>query len=254
MTGDGYALVLHGDADASKLGGTAVCGFSSTGMVGVIAASHIIRAMDLEQLGTVLDANFPAMALVQDAVPKHPVRVYQGEGIGVFTSEIQFPATYDVKFAETVLKWFIEGGFDRLIIIDGVIASELGEKEEGDLWGVSSHPLGRKALAAAGVSRMQQGIVSGIAGYLLSEGDRRGLDVTALLAECNPMYPDARAAAIATEAVSELLDREIPLDALLEDARKIEENVRDMVERSHTMLPAPEGYDVSRSGDDPMVN
>ena len=50
MTGDGYALVLHGDADASKLGGTAICGFSSTGMVGVIAASHIIRALHMLSL------------------------------------------------------------------------------------------------------------------------------------------------------------------------------------------------------------
>ena len=152
------------------------------------------------------------------------------------------------------MKWFVEGGFDRLIIIDGLVPNEIGEKEEGDLWGVSSHPLGRKALAAAGVSRMQQGIVAGVAGYLLSEGDRRGLNITALLADCNPMYPDARAAAFATEAVSELLDREIPLDELLEDARKIENNVRDMVERSKSMLPAPEGYDVSQSNDDPMVN
>jgi len=254
MTGDGYSLVLHGDADASNLGGVAICGFSSTGMVGVIAASHMIRAWDLEQLGTVLDANFPAMALVQDAVPKHPVRVYQGEGVGIFTSEIQFPAAYDVKFAETVLKWFTEGGFDRLIIIDGVIGAELGEKEENDLWGVSSHPVGRKQLAAAGVPRMQQGIVSGIAGYLLSEGDRRGLDITAILAECNPMYPDARAAAIATEAISDIIDREIPLNELLDDARKIEENVREMFEKSQSMLPAPEGYDVSRASDDPMVN
>ncbi|MEE3083091.1 MAG: PAC2 family protein [Candidatus Thermoplasmatota archaeon] len=254
MTGDGYALVLHGDADPSRLGGTAICGFSSTGMVGVIAASHIIRAMDLEQMGTVLDENFPAMALVQESVPKHPVRVYQGEGIGVFTSEIQFPSAYDVKFAETVLKWFVEGGFDRLIIIDGVVSDDIGEKSDSEIWGVSSHPLGRKALATAGISRMKQGIVAGIAGYLLSEGDRRGLDVTALLAECNPMYPDARSAAYATEALSELIDFEIPLDELLEDARKIEENVRDMFERSQSMLPAPEGYDVSLTGDDPMIN
>tara|TARA_B100001996_G_scaffold563_1_gene570 strand:+ start:364 stop:1128 length:765 start_codon:yes stop_codon:yes gene_type:complete len=254
MTGDGYALVLHGDADPSRLGGTAICGFSSTGMVGVIAASHIIRAMDLEQMGTVLDENFPAMALVQESVPKHPVRVYQGENIGVFTSEIQFPSAYDVKFAETVLKWYVEGGFDRLIIIDGVVSDDIGEKSESEIWGVSSHPLGRKALAKAGISRMKQGIVAGIAGYLLSEGDRRGLEVTALLAECNPMYPDARSAAFATEALSELIDFEIPLDELLEDARKIEDNVRDMFERSQSMLPAPEGYDVSISGDDPMIN
>ena len=31
-----------------------------------------------------LNENFPAVALVQDEVPKHPVRIYQGEGIGVF--------------------------------------------------------------------------------------------------------------------------------------------------------------------------
>ena len=143
MASDGYALVLHGDADASKLGGTAICGFSSTGMGGVIAASHIIRALNMEQMGTVLDENFPAMALVQESIPKHPVRVYQGDDVGVFTSEIQFPDAYDVKFAETVLKWFVEGGFDRLIIIDGLVPNEIGQKEEGDLWGVASHPLGR---------------------------------------------------------------------------------------------------------------
>lgn len=249
----GYALVLHGDADASSTGGVAICGFSTTGMVGVIAASHIIRSLELTQLGTVLDENFPAMALVQESVPKHPVRVYQGEDVGVFTSEIQFPAAYDVKFAETVLAWFTQGGFERLIILDGVAAPELGEKDAAELWGVASHAGGRKRLADAGVARMEQGIISGISGYLLSEGDRRGLDITAVLAECNPMYPDARAAAMAVEAVAELIDREIPLDSLLADAVRIEENVRNMFEKAQSMLPAPEGYDVSQSGDDPMI-
>ena len=54
-------------------------------MVGVIA-SHIIRTLRLNQLGTVLNADFPAVALIQDEIPKHPVRVYQGPGVGVFTS------------------------------------------------------------------------------------------------------------------------------------------------------------------------
>ena len=54
--------------------------------------------------------------------------------------------------------------------------------------------------------------------------------------------------------MSELVDREIPLGELLDDARKIEENVREMFERSQSMLPAPEGYDVSQSSDDPMIN
>ena len=84
------------------------------------------------------------------------------------------------------------------------------------------------------------GIVSGITGYLIAEGERRGLDITALLAECNPMYPDARAALIAIDGLSELMDLEIPVQDLLEDAKNIEKKVREAFERAQsTALPAP---------------
>ena len=53
------------------------------------------------------------------------------------------------------------------------------------------------------------------------------------------MYPDARAAALAIEAVSDLTGID-PLSSLLEDARKIEDSVREVFENSQTMLPAPE--------------
>ncbi|MBJ16665.1 MAG: hypothetical protein CMB66_00205 [Euryarchaeota archaeon] len=95
-TSGGYPLVLHTEADPSRLGGTAVCGFSTVGSVGVIATSHLIKSLELEPMGTVLHPKFPAVALIHDSVPKHPVRVYQGEGMGVFTSEIQFPSEHDV--------------------------------------------------------------------------------------------------------------------------------------------------------------
>ena len=57
-----YDLVLHKDADP-RTGGVAICGFSTVGMVGVIAASHVISQLDLTQQGTVLNSEFPAMAL-----------------------------------------------------------------------------------------------------------------------------------------------------------------------------------------------
>ncbi|MBF92476.1 MAG: hypothetical protein CMB78_01730 [Euryarchaeota archaeon] len=236
----GYPLVLHSEADPSRLGGTAVCGFSTVGSVGVIATSHLIGSLELNPMGTVLHPKFPAVALIHDSVPKHPVRVYQGEGIGVFTSEIQFPSEHDVFFANTVLEWFTKGGFDRLVVIDGVVSNDLGIKEDSELWGVSSTSAGRLQLDNSSIQRIQQGVVTGIAGYLIAEGERRGLDVTALLAECNPMYPDARAALIAVEGLSELIGIEVPVGGLLEDAKNIEERVREAFERAQsTALPAP---------------
>ena len=243
-SGDGYPLVLHSEADPSRLGGTAVCGFSTVGSVGVISTSHLISSLQLSPMGTVLHPKFPAVALIHDSVPKHPVRVYQGDGIGVFTSEIQFTSEHDSYFANTVLEWFTKGGFDRLIVIDGVVSNDLGIKEDSELWGVSSTSVGRDQLDNSSIQRIQQGVVTGIAGYLIAEGERRGLDVTALLAECNPMYPDARAAIIAVEGLSELVGVEVPVEGLLEDARNIEERVREAFEKAQSnALPAPDSDD-----------
>jgi len=230
-----YALVLNKGADP-RTGGVAICGFSNAGMVGVIAASHIIKALDLNQQGTVLNADFPAVALIQDAVPKHPVRVYQGEGVGVFTAEIQFEHDMDVSLATTVLEWFDKGGFERLIIIDGLLRPDK-EFEGGDLYGVGSSEAMREALSSAGIDPIRQGVVSGITGFLLGEGDRLGMDIIALLAEAHPMYPDARAAAIAVEAVADLTGLDLPLGELLENARTIEDSVREMIERAAEVLP-----------------
>ena len=56
-------------------------------MVGVIAASHLIETLGLRQLGTVMHKDFPAVALIHDEVPKHPVSVYRGDGLGVFIGD-----------------------------------------------------------------------------------------------------------------------------------------------------------------------
>ena len=129
-----------------------------------------------------------------------------------------------------------------MIIIHGILTSDK-QLNQGELYGVGSSEAARIDLKRAGIEPIQQGIVAGITGFLLGEGDRLGIDVTALLAEASPMYPDARAAALAIEAVCDLTDLEIPLTELLENAREIENSVREVFEKSMTMLPAPEQQD-----------
>ena len=246
-----YELVLNEGASPNTEG-VAICGFSTVGMVGAIAASHAISSLKLPQIGTVLNPEFPALALVQDAVPKHPVRVYQGDNLGVFISEIEFPHEQDISFANTVLDWFVKGGFTHLIIVDGLVRQGSDISETGGLYGVGASENTREILQKQDIRPILQGVVGGIPGYLLAEGDRRGLDVTALLAECNPLYPDARAAALAVEAITELTGIEIPLHELLENARKIEDSVREIFEESQSKLPAPQ-VEVETDDDDPMV-
>ena len=91
---------------------------------------------------------------------------------------------------------------------------------------------------------IQRGIVSGITGSLLSEGDRLNLDITALLSEASPMYPDVRAAAVAIEAITEMTGVDIPLSKMLESAREIEHSVQEIIQNSTPLLPSPSDDDV----------
>ena len=238
----GYTLMLQKDADPTATGGIAICGFTTDGKVGAIATSHLINALDMEQLGTVMHADFPAVALVQDEVPKHPVRIYQSEGLGVFISQLQFKNEMDLMFGSTVLEWFTKGNFDRLIIIDGIPKiSEDGK--EGDLFGVATTDSSRQQLKDLDIHTIQEGIVTGITGFLLGEGDRLGLDITALLVEANPLYPDARAASVTIEALSDITGLSIPLNDLLEYARVIEESVQQTISNAQPRLSAPQNVE-----------
>ena len=60
-------------------GATIVVGFPGVGLVGTIAANHLINSQGLEQIGVVESPHFPAVSVVKDGVPHNPVRIYAGE-------------------------------------------------------------------------------------------------------------------------------------------------------------------------------
>lgn len=246
-----FELALHQGTRTDRLGGTAICGFNSKGAVGAIAVDQIIKTFDLEQLGSVLSDSFPAMALVRGRRPQHPVRIYQGEDIGAFVSDIPFPEEYNLAFGETVLKWFQDGGFNRLIVVDGLVLPSFGEEERDRLFGVSSTDAGRDALDNLGIECVEHGVVPGITGYLLAEADRLGIEVIALIPPVNPMFPDARAAVLALEAISDLIQKDIPLTELAQKAVEIEERVREVFSSLPTALPEPKSSEDDE--DDPMI-
>ena len=81
---------------------------------------------------------------------------------------IKFQDKQDIMFASTVLEWYTKGGFDKLIIIDGIVSPEK-QLNHGELYGVGSSEKARNDLKNAGIEPIQQGIVAGITGFLLGE-------------------------------------------------------------------------------------
>ncbi|GIT11654.1 MAG: hypothetical protein CM1200mP32_11470 [Methanobacteriota archaeon] len=108
-TSGAYPLVLHADADPSRLGGTAICGFSTVGSVGVIAASHLIQTLELSPMGTVMHPKFPAICADSRRSAQAPGQGVPRRRYGRFHRRDTVPQREDVYFGETVMEWFTKG-------------------------------------------------------------------------------------------------------------------------------------------------
>jgi uncharacterized protein len=226
--------------------------FPSVGFVSSIVAHYLVDKLELRLVGGVTHAKLPPMCLVQDGKPLPPLRVYTGEPICkldscdkvvLIVSEVQIDNQIKMSLARSLMNWTKESGSGVSIMIDSFAKGEAGghtilddDDIDTTMLGIGSTDAAIKMLNDIGLPLLKHGLVGGMTGVMMGESRRRGLDSLAILAESNggPMegqpFPDARAAARIIECLDGLLPA-IHLDPapLLEEAQRIENQIRDMM-------------------------
>jgi uncharacterized protein len=226
---------------AQAAGGALITAFPSVGMVGSIAGSFIAEALKMERIAYVLSDEVPPAALVQEGVPTYPLRILGHKHMSIITSEFQIPITLAGPLAKTIMDWAGSNGYEIIVGLEGLMSGQEAPdvEKEARVFGVGSTPAARERLVKAGIEQFKIGMITGVSGALLSEGERSGKDIVCLLVEANSMYPDARGAAKLVELISKLLpDVKVDLGELYKEAQMIEENVKATVERTKEMLAA----------------
>jgi uncharacterized protein len=221
-------------------GGALISAFPSVGMVGSIAGSYIAESLKMERVAYVLSDDIPPAALVQDGIPTYPLRVMGHKNLSILTSEFQLPLVLTGQLAKTMMDWSKASGFEMIIGLEGLMTEQnLEEGQEVRVFGVGSTKRARDMIEKAGIEQFKIGMITGVSGALLSEGERIGQDVVVLLVNANALYPDAKGAAKLVEAVTKVLPTlKIDLSELYEEAEKIDENVKATVERTKELLAA----------------
>lgn len=229
--GSGPTLTVETVDDVDLEGATVVDGFPSVGLVSTICANYLIDLLELDQVGLLDSPAFPTVSIVRDGEPMFPVRIYAGEGLCVFVSEFQPNENLVRGIAETILDFSREQGCSQVLSPEGLVGDEEPDEEaeeEVEVYGVGSTASTRERLTEAGLETFDNGIITGVSGVLLALGKQEALDTVSLLAEANPNYPDARAAAHVMEAVDALLDVDLEVKPLYTEAETIERTLRHM--------------------------
>src|SRR5436309_6247415 len=220
-------------------GATVIDGFPSVGLVSSIVANYLINALNLTQIGIMDSIYFPTVALVRDGQPMNPVRIYAGskvddhDQIVVFISEFQPPPNLIKAIAATVLDWAQDARCNLLVCPEGLIVD--AREDEGDrqveVYGIGSTDKAMDMIRRNDITVFEEGVITGVAGVLLNEGRKRDFDVITLLSEAHPDYPDARAAARATEIIARL-----PLHTKL-DSRPLDKEAQPIQMQRKSIQP-----------------
>ena len=225
---------------ATPGGGALISAFPSVGMVGTIAGSYIAEFLKMERIAYVLSDDIPPAALVQNGVPTYPLRVLGYKNLSMLTSEFQMPLPLAGQMAKTIMDWSGDNKFDMILGLEGLMMDQSIEPEkEIKVFAVGSTERAREMISKAGIEQFKMGMITGVSGALLSEGEMKDRDVVVLLVTANALYPDARGAARLVDSVTKMLPTiKVDMKELYEEAERIEENVKATVERTKEMLAA----------------
>ena len=245
------APVVAVDDELNAEGALVVTCFPSAGFVSSIVAHYLVDRLGLAFVGGARGAGLPPVCLVQEGKPLPPLRFYAGEPIChmdrcdkvvLIASEIQVNADLTLSLADSILDWVEASGASQVMMIDSFShgpdqAHSIFDDDESDesMLGIGSTDSAQETLEQLGVSKLKHGVVGGMSGVMLGECRRRRLDAMAILAEsggdlANGGIPDARAAARIIERLDGLLPAiKLDTEPLLEEAQRIEEQIREMM-------------------------
>ena len=245
------APVVAVDDELNAEGALVVTCFPSAGFVSSIVAHYLVDRLGLTFVGGARGAGLPPVCLVQEGKPLPPLRFYAGEPICLMdrcdkvvliASEIQVNADLTLSLADSILDWVEASGASQVMMIDSFShgpdqAHSIFDDDESDesMLGIGSTDSAQETLEQLGVSKLKHGVVGGMSGVMLGECRRRRIDAMAILAEsggdlANGAIPDARAAARIIERLDGLLPAiKLDTEPLLEEAQRIEEQIREMM-------------------------
>lgn len=217
------AIIEQVDEGAEIEEMTLIEGFPGVGLVGKIAADHLIEVFEMRHHANVYCADLPAVAVYHegDGALRPPMRLYVDEerGLLVLQSDVPVGAAAAADIAETLDSWTSDHAI-RPIYLSGIPRES--DDESPTLYGVGN-ARGMQRLSDAGIAvPTETGLISGPTGVMLYHAVRQEQSVVGLVVGSDPRFPDPEAAEVLVRTgIAPLVDVEIPVDELVNSAEQI---------------------------------
>jgi len=210
---------------------TLINGLPDVGLVGLVAASHVVSSLKMEEVGSVESDLFPPMIVLHDGVPKSPIRLFANGSLVVLVAETAIPASLTRSLADAIVNWAASRNAETVISIGGMAVQNRQDIDVPKVFAaLSDKSLEKKLGDAAEV--LEEGYIVGAYGLMLKKCAEMKLPAITLLTQSFYNYPDPEAAAAALNSLSKILGLKIEVSDLLQRGEEIRLRARDVMKRT----------------------
>lgn len=214
-----------------------IFGFPDVGLVGVIAASHLISEIkDLEEVAYVESTLLPPMIVLHDGLPHSPLRIFGNQNILLAVSEIPISADVIYPIMYALIDWGKNKKVKMMISLSGIPIQNRQDTEELKVFAAASNADMLKSAQDKSIDILKEGYMVGPQAIILQRCANLGLPAIALLAQCFFNYPDPEAAAEVLKKLSDITHMKIDVSQLLEKGEEIRVKARDIMRRTQQEL------------------
>lgn len=200
-------------------------GLPGVGLVGKLAADHLVESFDMEYYAACYCEGLPRVAVydAEDTHARPPVRLYADaeRDLLVLQSDVPVSPADASEFAGCVTGWLATN--DALpVYLSGIPVEE--KTGVGELYGVATGGAADLLDEHGIVPPAQAGVVQGPTGALVHEAERTDLDSLALVTESMSSFPDPEAAKVVLDhGIGPVAGIDVDTDELVEHAEEIQE-------------------------------
>jgi len=223
-----------------------VIGLPDVGLVGEIAAAHLVRSLGLvDSVGVDSYTMLPPVAVIRAGEGLCPIRIYSGDGLAVMVTDVALSPRAVVPLALSIVEFSRLRGVELLVGLTGVVNPERAEMEKpGVYWLASTQEAASIASRIQGAKRAEEGYIVGPYAILLKESTRRRVNTIILMADSFLDIPDPEAAAEVLKALSQLTGVPIPIEKLVEEGELVKLRMKELMKETRSaMARMGKGYE-----------
>ncbi|MFX0184096.1 MAG: proteasome assembly chaperone family protein [Candidatus Hodarchaeota archaeon] len=209
-------------------------GWHGLGEIGYIIVSHLVQDLKMERVATIMSSGAPPFISVQENQLRLPFEIYGRKNLdfAVFVPHLQPYRHVQIEFSEKLSEWILRENHFEIAYFLGGVDIHL-KTSENPLQYIPSRAFYTYPNLPEGFSKevssnlLDSGLfVAGPLAIMLGYLDMNMFPAVGLLAYAKREQPDPLGAVSAIEKLNELLNTKVGTDELIQNARKIEEEIK----------------------------